>query len=188
MQPCGLPRTPTWRTFIWSRAARRRPSTNSMGQSPQPRMVPLTSRWRCSMRETAITATPCSLRARLKGNPGFWFAANNLAFLISESSIKGRSHRAKTLAEDARRQRPNDRSCWIPWDGSISAWGRPPGPGAHRAGLAAAPDAGVLNFHLGRSCYAGAEGRGTGEAEKSPAEVADFPGRSKQRKWLKDLG
>jgi len=55
--------------------------------------------------------------------------------------------------------------------------------------LAAAPDAGVLNFHLGAVLLMqGQKDEAREKLKKALQEEADFPGRSEAEKMLKDLG
>ena len=127
----------------------------------------------------------------LKENPGFWFAANNLAFLICESSDKKEDlARAKTLAEEALRQRPNDPSVldtlgWVHFRLGDSRQAR----GLIEQALAAAPDADVLNYHLGAVLLKqGQKDEAREKLKKSLQEEGAFPGRPEAEKMLKDLG
>jgi tetratricopeptide (TPR) repeat protein len=126
----------------------------------------------------------------LKENPGFWFAANNLAFLISENSDKKEDlARAKTLAEEALRQRPNDPSVldtlgWIQFRLGDARQAQ----ALIEQALAAAPDADVLNYHLGAVLLRqGQKDEAREKLKKSLQEETAFPGRPEAEKMLKDL-
>jgi tetratricopeptide (TPR) repeat protein len=91
----------------------------------------------------------------LKTEPKFWFAANNLAFLLSEfSDQKADFDRALELSQKALKQRPGDPAIldtigWVYYRlGDFSK-----AQGLIEQALAGAPDSAILNYHMGMALY-----------------------------------
>jgi len=91
----------------------------------------------------------------LAADPNYWFAANNLAFLLSESSDqKTDLDRALELSQKALKQRPGDPAIldtigWVYYRlGDFSK-----AQGLIEQALAGAPDSAILNYHMGMALY-----------------------------------
>ena len=91
----------------------------------------------------------------LQADPNFWFAANNLAFLLSEfSDKKADLDRALELSQKALKQRPGDPAIldtigWVYYrQGDFSK-----AQGLIAQALAGAPDSAILNYHMGMALY-----------------------------------
>ena len=91
----------------------------------------------------------------LKANPNFWFAANNLAFLLGEfSNQKADLERALDLSQKALKLRPGDPAIldtigWVYYRmGDFSK-----AQGLIEQALAGAPDSPILNYHMGMALY-----------------------------------
>jgi Flp pilus assembly protein TadD len=127
----------------------------------------------------------------LKENPGFWFAANNLAFLLAETSTRPEElARARQLAEEALRQRPGETALldtlgWVSFRQGDLAHAR----GLIEQALTAAPESDVLNFHLGAVLLKlGQRDEARVRLEKALDGEEDFPGRVEAEKMMKELG
>ena len=127
----------------------------------------------------------------LKHNPNFWFAANNLAYLISEATTDpGALKRAYKLAEKAISLRPNepavlDTLAWISYQ--QKDYNR--ALGFMDRALERAPDAAILNFHMGMILTRlGRNEEAKERLEKSLSGGQGFIGREIAEKTLKDLG
>jgi tetratricopeptide (TPR) repeat protein len=127
----------------------------------------------------------------IKENPNFWFAANNLAFLLTETSTgKEELARAKTLAEEAIRQRPNEPALtdtlgWVYFRMGDLGQAR----GLIEQALAAAPDADVLNYHMGAVLLKlGQRDAAREKLKKALDGSGDYLGRGEAEKMLKELG
>jgi Flp pilus assembly protein TadD len=126
----------------------------------------------------------------LKENPGFWFAANNLAFLIAETNTaKTGLERAKTLVEEALKQRPNEPALldtlgWV----YFRMGDNPQARSLIEQALAASPEEGVLNYHLGAVLLKlGQKEEARERLEKALAGEGDYPGRADAARLLKEL-
>ena len=126
----------------------------------------------------------------LAADPGFWFAANNLAFLLGESS--GRKEdlaRAKSLAEEALKVRPNDPGIldtlgWVHYRMGDLNQAR----SLLEQALGAAPEADVMNYHLGAVLLKqGQKDEALEKLKKALGDDGDFPGRNDAEKLLKEL-
>ena len=127
----------------------------------------------------------------LKHNPNFWFAANNLAYLISEATTdSGALKRARKLAEKALSLRPDepavlDTLAWVFYQQKDYQQAH----GLMEQALAAAPDAAILNFHMGMILVGldrDAEARQV--LQKALSSEANFRGRKLAEKTLNELG
>jgi len=127
----------------------------------------------------------------LKENPSFWFAANNLAFLLAETSTKKEDlARAKALAEDAIRMQPNqpaliDTLGWVYFRmGDVSQ-----ARALIEQALAAAPDADVINYHMAAVLVRlGQRDAAREKLKKALAGVEEFLGRAEAERLMKELG
>ena len=126
----------------------------------------------------------------LKENPGFWFASNNLAFLIAEANgTKGDLERARGLAEDALKLRPNEPALldtlgWVYFRMGNVQQAR----ALIEQALAVSPEEGVLNYHMGAVLAGlGQKEEARERLEKALAGESDYPGRAEAAKLLKDL-
>jgi len=114
----------------------------------------------------------------LKENPSFWFAANNLAFLLAETSTKKEDlTRAKDLAEEAIKQRPNEPALidtlgWVYFRmGDYGQGARP-----DRAGSRRRAGCGCAELPHGRGAdETRAEGCGPGEAQEGAGRKRRLP-------------
>lgn len=126
----------------------------------------------------------------LKHNPQFWFAANNLAFLISEESQNAADlERAMQLAKKALQLQPNnpavlDTIGWVHYRmGQYSQ-----ALNTIEKALQIAPDAAVLNYHLGMVLVKlGRADEGKDKLVKALAGNEDFIGRDTAEKTLKQI-
>jgi tetratricopeptide (TPR) repeat protein len=126
----------------------------------------------------------------LKENPGFWFAANNLAFLIAETTpSKTGLERAKLLVEEALKMRPNEAALldtlgWVYFRmGDI-----PQARGLIEQAISASPEEAVLNYHLGAVLVnLGQREEAREKLEKALAGESDYPGRAEAARLLKEL-
>jgi tetratricopeptide (TPR) repeat protein len=126
----------------------------------------------------------------LDENPRFWFAANNLAFLISETSNEKQAlTRAATLAENALKQRPNDPAIldtlgWVHFRRGDLKQARV----LIEQALAAAGDSALMSYHYGAVLLkAGDEEDARRKLEKALEGDSDFPGRAEAEKMLRDM-
>jgi len=126
----------------------------------------------------------------LKQNKDFWFAANNLAFLLSEQSDKSEDFkRAESLAKSALRLRPGDPSImdtlgWV----NYRLGDYKQAQDLIQQALQNAPDSAILNYHMGMVLYK----EGQGEAARAKLEKAldsgeHFIGRDEAERALKEL-
>jgi tetratricopeptide (TPR) repeat protein len=127
----------------------------------------------------------------LNENPGFWFAANNLALLIGETATRREDlMRAKQLAENALKQRPGEAAIldtlgWVHFRLGDLGQAR----GLIEQALVAAPESDVLNYHLGAVLLGqGQKDEARARLQKALDGEDDFPGRDEAQKKLKDLG
>lgn len=126
----------------------------------------------------------------LKENPGFWFAANNLAFLIAETNAsKTELQRAKTLVEEALKARPNeppllDTLGWVYYRMGDAQQAR----SLIEQALAGSPEEGALNYHMGAVLLKlGQKDEAREKLEKSTAGAGDYPGKADAARLLKEL-
>jgi tetratricopeptide (TPR) repeat protein len=127
----------------------------------------------------------------LKENPGFWFAANNLAFLLSEAS-QGPADltRAKNLAEGALRLRPNEPAIldtlgWVLFRMGDVTQAR----ALIEQALTGAPEADVLNYHMGAVLVKlGQKDQARDRLLKALDGDEDFAGRKEAERLMKELG
>jgi tetratricopeptide (TPR) repeat protein len=126
----------------------------------------------------------------LKENPGFWFASNNLAFLMAETNAsKTGLERAKTLAEEALKARPNepgllDTLGWVYFRMGDTQQAR----SLIEQALADSPEEGVLNYHMGAVLTKlGQKDEAREKLEKALAGEGDFPGKADAARLLKEL-
>jgi len=113
-------------------------------------------------------------------NPNFWFAANNLAFLIAENSqSKAEQERAVDLALGALKIRPGDPAIldtlgWVHYRiGNNSQAGE-----LIEQALKGAPDAAILNYHMGMVHYKNGEKEASRDRlQKALESEGDFYGR-----------
>ncbi len=124
-------------------------------------------------------------------NPGFWFAANNLAFLLAETSARKEDlARAKALAEDAIKQRPNEPTLvdtlgWVYFRMGDYAQAR----GLIEQALATSPETDVLNYHMGAVLVKLGHKDAAREALKKALDGGgDYLGRSEAERLLTELG
>jgi tetratricopeptide (TPR) repeat protein len=127
----------------------------------------------------------------LKENPGFWFAGNNLAFLLTEFP-EGPADlaRAKQLAESALRLRPNEPAVldtlgWVLFRLGDANQARV----LIEQALAGAPEADVLNYHLGAVlAKLGQKDLARERLIKALDGDEEFPGRTEAVRLMKELG
>ncbi|MBI5577860.1 MAG: tetratricopeptide repeat protein [Deltaproteobacteria bacterium] len=126
----------------------------------------------------------------LKENPGFWFASNNLAFLMAETNAsKSGLQRAKMLVEEALKARPNEASLldtlgWVYFRMGDTQQAR----SLIEQALAASPEEGVLNYHMGAVlAKLGQKDEAREKLEKSMAGAGDYPGKADAARLLKEL-
>jgi tetratricopeptide (TPR) repeat protein len=123
-----------------------------------------------------------------KMNPNFWFAANNLAFLLSElSDNKPDYDRALGLAREALKLRPGDPAVidtlgWVYY--RLGDYEK--AKSLIETALEGAPEMAILNYHMGMVLYQ------TGQAEQARAKLEksleadeDFYGRDVAEETLK---
>jgi Flp pilus assembly protein TadD len=127
----------------------------------------------------------------LKENPDFWFAANNLASLVSETSTdKEDLKRALRPAERALQLRPADPQIldtlgWVHYRLGEYEQAR----GLIEQALSVAPDGPIFNYHLGMVLYkSGKLEQARARLEKALDGDEDFYGREEARATLKQLG
>ena len=127
----------------------------------------------------------------LEQNPDFWFASNNLAFLICEQSPTADDlDKALGLAQYAQNLRPNDPAVldtvgWIYYHKQDFIQAR----GYLERALAASPAAPVLNFHMGMVLYkTGHIDEAKAKLEKALEADENFYGRETAEATLKELG
>jgi tetratricopeptide (TPR) repeat protein len=126
----------------------------------------------------------------LKENPGFWFAANNLAFLIAETGAgKAGLERARSLVEGALQLRPNEPALldtlgWV----YFRAGDLPQARSLIEQALDASPEEGVLNYHMGAVLgQLGRKEEAREKLEKALTGEGDFPGKADAARLLKEL-
>jgi tetratricopeptide (TPR) repeat protein len=127
----------------------------------------------------------------LAQNPNFWFAANNLAFLIAENSqSKADYERALELALGALKIRPGDPAIldtlgWVHFRlGNYSQAGE-----LIEQALVGAADAAIINYHMGMVHYQNGEKEAAVERlQKALESEGDFHGRDTAESTLKELG
>jgi tetratricopeptide (TPR) repeat protein len=126
----------------------------------------------------------------LKENPNFWFAANNLAFLLSEQSEERADlERALKLAHSSLKIRRSDPAVldtigWIYY--RMGDYNQ--AQGYIERAVAGAPDSPILNYHLGMVLYKNDKPFEAQEKlEKALEGDADFYGRDLAEKTLKEL-
>ena len=127
----------------------------------------------------------------LKENPNFYFATNNLSFLLSETSTKKEDlARAKALAEDAIKMQPKEPALidtlgWVYF--RMGDYGQ--ARGLIEQALAAAPDADVLNYHMAAVLLKlGQKQEAREKLRKALAGAEDYPGRAEAERMMKELG
>jgi tetratricopeptide (TPR) repeat protein len=127
----------------------------------------------------------------LKENPGFWFAANNLAFLVAEtSSNKDDLARAKALAEEAIKLRPQEPALidtlgWVYFRMGDHGQAR----GLIEQALSASPEADVLNYHMAAVlAKLGQKEQAREHIKKALDGAENYPGRAEAEKLMKELG
>ena len=126
----------------------------------------------------------------LKADPNFWFAANNLAFLLSEfSDQKADLDRALELSQKALKKRPGDPAIldtigWVYYrQGDFSK-----AQGLIEQALAGAPDSAILNYHMGMALYKTDQIEEAREKlEKALAGDDEFNGRKKAEETLNKI-
>jgi Flp pilus assembly protein TadD len=127
----------------------------------------------------------------LRENPDFWFAGNNLAFLLAETSGQpAELEKAKALIKDAIKIQPNqpaliDTLGWV--------YFRMGDYGQARAlieqALAASPEEDVLNYHMAAVLVKlGQKDAARDNLKKALDGGVDYPGRGDAEKLLKELG
>jgi tetratricopeptide (TPR) repeat protein len=126
----------------------------------------------------------------LEADPNFWFAANNLAFLICEQTQeKAELERALELSQKARKIRPGDPAIldtigWVYYQ----MGDYPKAQGLIEQAVAAAPDSPILNYHLGMTFYKIDQIEDARKSlEKALEGDEDFYGRPEAEKLLKQL-
>jgi Flp pilus assembly protein TadD len=126
----------------------------------------------------------------LKENPGFWFAANNLAFLLAETNAsKTELQRAKMLVEEALKARPNEPSLldtlgWVYFRMGDTQQAR----SLIEQALTGSPDEGALNYHMGAILVKlGQKDEAREKLEKSMAGEGDYAGKADAARLLKEL-
>jgi tetratricopeptide (TPR) repeat protein len=127
----------------------------------------------------------------LRENPGFWFAANNLAFLLAETSTQTEDlGRAKALAEEAIKQRPNEPALidtlgWVYF--RMGDYGQ--ARGLIEQALAGAPEAEVLNYHMAAALLKlGQKDAAREKLKKALEGSGDYPGRADAERMMNELG
>ena len=126
----------------------------------------------------------------LTADPNFWFAANNLAFLLSEfSDQKADLDRALELSQKALKQRPGDPAIldtigWVYYRlGDFSK-----AQGLIEQALAGAPDSAILNYHMGMALYKTDQIEEAREKlEKALAGDDEFTGRKEAEETLNKI-
>jgi tetratricopeptide (TPR) repeat protein len=126
----------------------------------------------------------------LKADPNFWFAANNLAFLLSEfSAEKTDLDRALGLSQKALKQRPGDPAIldtigWVHY--RLGDFNK--AQDFIEQALAGAPDSAILNYHMGMALYK------TDQIEKARQKLGaalagddEFYGRKEAEETLKKI-
>jgi tetratricopeptide (TPR) repeat protein len=123
----------------------------------------------------------------LTADPNFWFAANNLAFLLSEFSAQKADHdRALELAQKALKQRSGDPAIldtigWVYY--RLGDFSR--AQGLIEQALAGAPDSAILNYHMGMALYKTNQIEEAREKlEKALAGDDEFYGRTEAEETL----
>jgi tetratricopeptide (TPR) repeat protein len=120
----------------------------------------------------------------LKANPQSWRVANDLAFLLGEQSRD--IDRAIALAEQARSQNPRE----LTVQDTLGWLYLKKGDTAKALQLltpvqAKAPEAAVINYHLGMALYkAGKAPEARDLLKKSLSRKDDFPGRGEAERTL----
>ena len=126
-------------------------------------------------------------RNALDNNPRFWFAANNLAFLLSENATSPTElEKALKMAQQAQQYRPGspqilDTLGWIYYKMGDTNRAH----GFVSKALAFAPDSPILNYHMGMVLYQdGKKDQAKEKLEKSLSEKNPFYGRQVAEKTL----
>jgi tetratricopeptide (TPR) repeat protein len=126
----------------------------------------------------------------LKENPNFWFAANNLAFLLCEqSNTQADLERALKLSQKALELEPEnpailDTIGWIYYRMQDLHKAR----GLIEKALAAAPDAPILNYHMGMVHFKNGEAaEARKKLEKALEDKEAFYGRQEAEETLNTL-
>jgi tetratricopeptide (TPR) repeat protein len=126
----------------------------------------------------------------LTANPNFWFAANNLAFLLSEfSDQEADFNRALELAQQALKQRPGDPAILdtIGW-AHYRLGNFQKALGLIEQALVGAPDSAVLNYHMGMTLYQTNQmGRAREKLETALAGDEAFYGKKEAEEILKKI-
>jgi tetratricopeptide (TPR) repeat protein len=125
-----------------------------------------------------------------KMNPNFWFAANNLAFLLSElSDNKPDYERALNLTKEALKMRPGDPAVidtlgWVYYRMGDYEKARV----LIEKALEGAPDLAILNYHMGMVLYKiGQAEQARAKLEKSLETDEDFYGRDVAEETLRKM-
>jgi len=126
----------------------------------------------------------------LRANPGFWFAANNLAFLLTEASdLESDFERAIRLAKDALKHRPGDALIldtlgWAHY--RLGNYNQ--ATGLIEQALVEVPDNPILNYHMGMVLYKSVRlDEARERLQKALSQKEDFYGRSEAEKTLNAL-
>ena len=123
--------------------------------------------------------------------PDFWFAANNLAFLLSEQSTRPQDlERAKVLAQKAYRLQPGhplitDTLAWVHYKMDNNVQARI----LLEEALTKLPDDPTLNYHMAMALYRdGLMKEARFRLEKALENDGEFMGRSMAEKTLGEIG
>lgn len=123
----------------------------------------------------------------LRANPNFWFAANNLAFLLTEASdLDSDFERAIRLAQDALKQRPGDAFIldtlgWAHY--RLGNYNQ--ASGLIEQALVEVPASPILNYHMGMVLYKSARLTEAKERlQKALDQKEAFYGRPEAEKTL----
>jgi tetratricopeptide (TPR) repeat protein len=126
----------------------------------------------------------------LRANPNFWFAANNLAFLLTEASdLESDFERAIRLAQNALKQRPGDAFIldtlgWAHY--RLGNYNQ--ASGLFEQALVKVPDSPILNYHMGMVLYKSVRLIEAKERlQKALDQKEDFYGRAEAEKTLNVL-
>ena len=123
----------------------------------------------------------------LNNNPKFWFAANNLAFLLAEKATSAAElEKALEMALQAQKYRPGsaevlDTLGWIYYKkGDINN-----AHGFNGKAIEFDPDNAILNYHMGMVFYkSGNNDQAREKLEKALADKKPFLGRQEAKKTL----
>ena len=126
----------------------------------------------------------------LKANPNFWFAANNLAFLLSESSDqKADLERALELSQKALKLRPGDPAILdtIGWT-NYRLGNFDEARGMIEQALEGTPDSPILNYHLGMALYKADQlPEAREKLEKALESDAEYAGKKEAEETLEKI-